>query len=348
MNQQTTQSLVIGVQFDHDKISAALVDDRARVIAEQQKETGQRATRAVVAAITELALSLSSDRGRGNRKIAAIGISVPGTIDPPTGRVSIAGVKGWTRVALRQMLEESLTESGHDLRQPAQEKRARAEHEGSPHPEITINSRPASLAAGESWTGAARGKNNLVFLDIGQEIEAGILVEGRVLQGAGGLAGAADWLGLSENFKPEYKSRGCLAAEASIVSLNRRAIEEWSGSSGTMLGKLIKSDLAQLDAVTIIRAARGGDKLACHVVNQTCRWIGRGAANLISILNPEAIVLGGELGMALNPFIDEIREEAQLWVAPDLFRQCRIVRASLGDRAALLGAARLAWKNRQD
>ncbi|MBO0722526.1 MAG: ROK family protein, partial [Blastocatellia bacterium] len=68
-----------------------------------------------------------------------------------------------------------------------------------------------------------------------------------------------------------------------------------------------------------------------------------GIASLISILNPAAVVIGGSLGLSLKPFFDEVREEAERWSPPNRSKTCRIVGASLGDDAALLGAARLAW-----
>jgi glucokinase len=208
---------------------------------------------------------------------------------------------------------------------------------------MVINSRAAAMAAGEAWAGAARGKNNVVYLSIGEEIEAGIIVDWRVMPGAGGLAGAAGWLALSESFKHEFESRGCLTAEAASAALKRRIIEGWDGSAKSMIGHVIKDDLAHLDDDAIIRAARGSDALALNSVNVTCRWIGRGVANLISILNPDVIVIGGRAGLALKPFLEEIREEAARWTMPASARQCRIVNAALGDKAALLGTARLSF-----
>lgn len=342
-SQQPVSLLVVGVEFDRVNIAAALIDDRARVLARRQAETPHRTTRAAISATAELILGVAATDERGNRPISAIGVSFSGVVDPATERVTIQGLKNWTRVAVRQMIEEALSDSGHDIRTTINEKRARAQHSASSHPPMTVNSKIACLAAAESWVGAARGKDDVVYLSLGDEIEVGVLAGGRILTGAGGRAGSAAWLGLSENFKREYETRGCLANEASTVSLTRRAIEEWSGSSNSMLGKLIKAEPAQLDAATIIRAARGGDALALKVIDETCRWIGRGAANLISILNPDAVVIGGELGLALKPFFDQIREEARQWASPETYKQCRIVSATLGEKASVLGAARLAW-----
>jgi glucokinase len=125
--------------------------------------------------------------------------------------------------------------------------------------------------------------------------------------------------------------------------LKRRVIEGWDGSAKSVIGHVIKDDEAHLDDAAIIRAARGSDALALNSVNAACRWIGRGVANLISILNPDVIVIGGRSGLMLKPYLDEIREEAARWTNPASARQSRIVNATLGDKAALLGAARLAF-----
>jgi glucokinase len=343
VGQADVKPLTIGIEFNQTEIIAALVDEHARVVAERRTETPQRTTRATIAALAKAVLELAASKARENSPIAAIGLSMAGVIDPPTGRVSIPGWKGWTRVALVQALEEHLNDSGHDIRTPASEKRGRAAHAVSAHPAMTINSSAAAIAAAEGWHGAARGKANLIYLGIGTEIETGILINGRPLVGAGGYAGAAGWLALGEHFKGEYGSGGCLSAEATMNSMARRAIEAWDGQGSSMLGGLIKADASQLNTTTVLRAARGGDKLAVKVVNDTCRWIGRGVSNLISILNPEVIVIGGEFGLALKPYLDEIREESRRWAAPEAGRQCRVVNAMVGEKAAVIGAARLAW-----
>lgn len=344
--QTQAPSLVIAIQFDHSKIIAALVNELGRAVEEREIATPQRTTRAGAVELTKMIVSLAVSQARARSHINAIGISVAGLVDPATSRVSIPGLKGWTRVALRQMIEEELNGAGIDVRVPPDEKRARARYSDSAFPAIAINSRAAAMAAAESWIGAARGKSNVVYLSIGEGIEAGIIVDRRVAHGAGGMAGAAGWFALSENFKQEFESRGCLTVEAAGAALKRRVIEGWARDSKSMVGNLIKDDMSQLDDAAIIRVARGGDALALNSVNETCRWIGRGVANLISILNPDAVVIGGHLGLTLKPYLDQIREEAGKWAAPASARQCRIANATLGDKSALIGAAKLAFESK--
>ena len=73
------------------------------------------------------------------------------------------------------------------------------------------------------------------------------------------MAGAAGWFALGENFKREFESRGCLTVEVAGGALKRRVVEGWDGGAKSVIGNLIKDDLAHLDDAAIIRAARGGD-----------------------------------------------------------------------------------------
>jgi predicted NBD/HSP70 family sugar kinase len=312
------------------------------VLALREAALTAQTTRAVAAASAKLLVDLAHAKERGEFPLKAIGVSLPGQLDPVSGRATVSRWRNWTRVPLAQLIERDLDKAGYDIRQPAHASETKAGESESSHPAIALNGRAAALAAAEAWLGAARGKQHVVYVELGEAIETGILAEGRVLRGAAGWAGGAAWLALGESFKHEYEAQGCLAAESAKGALVRRALEEYGGESRSMLGSLIMHSPEQLTPELIVRAARGGEKLAGKVVNQACRWLGRGLANLISILNPEVIVLGGELGAALKPFIDEIRDEARVWAQPDAAASCKILPATIEENAELLGAARLA------
>ncbi len=333
--------MAIGVEFNRARIVAALVDETGRIAVERRDEMPSRTTRAAVGAMTKLMLELAAAPERGASRINSIGLAVDGLVDPLTGRVTIAELKGWTRVPVLQLVEASLADSGHDIRTPANQRNARAEKKDSPHPAMAIHPRSTAIAAGEAWRGAARGKANVVYLSLDDTMSVGILANGRAIGGASGHAGQVAWMTLQREFKSEYAARGCFATEAGTQAFARHAIEEWSGIADSLLGGLIKSDPMAIDAAMILRSAQGGDDLAMKVVGEISRWIGRGVANLITILNPDVVVIGGQIGMMLKPHLDEIREETRQWVSPETGRQSRIVNATLGGKAAVIGAARL-------
>lgn len=322
-------------------LTAALINERGRVLAQLQSELKSQTTRTLVPALARLLVELAHAEARGAAVISAIGLSVSGLIDPATKRVTSEAWK-WTRVPLGQLVETALDEVGYDIRQPAAANHARAETRASGHPPISVHPYLAALAAAESWVGAARAKRHVIYLNLDDAIECGILLDGRALLGADGLAGAVSWLAVAETFKNDYAAQGCLKSEAGQGALVRRTLEEYSGEAHTMLGSLISETPQQLTPELIVRAARGGDKLALHVVTNHCHSMARGLANLISLLNPEVVVLGGTFGKALDPFLDEIRAETRRWAAPAAGRACHILGASVSQNAELIGAARLA------
>jgi glucokinase len=190
---------------------------------------------------------------------------------------------------------------------------------------ITIDSDRAGCVLGEQWLGAARGLDDVVFLAVGTGIGAGIVSGGRLLDGSGGIAGAVGWFAVNPQPREEYGRVGCWEAEAAGPALARR--------------------LNASSAEEVVAAARNGDSFALAAVEETARYLGLGIANLVSVLNPEMIVLGGGLMQAGDLFLPAIRRVMPVWAQPVAARQVRIELTQLGEDAGLLGAARLAFNN---
>jgi glucokinase len=188
---------------------------------------------------------------------------------------------------------------------------------------VTLDSDRAGSAFGEQWLGAARGLRDVVFLAVGTGIGAGIISGGHLLRGTGDVAGAVGWFALAVEHCERYREVGCWEAEAAGPALARR--------SGVAT------------AEEAIRRARAGDSEAQNAVAETARYLGLGIANLISVFNPEIVILGGGLMKAHDLFIDGIRNTVYQWAQPVAARQMRIEPSRLGEHAALLGAARLAF-----
>lgn len=187
---------------------------------------------------------------------------------------------------------------------------------------VVIDSDRAGYVAGEQWLGIARGLSDVVFVAIGTGIGAGIVSGGRVISGAHGIAGAAGWSALDPRWKPEYANCGCWESE----------------SAGPALARHAEMDSAE----SVVAAARAGDTRALNFLRQSAEYTGMGIANLISLLDPQMVVLGGGLMQAADLMLDTIRESAARWAQPIAFRKVRIELSTLGEDAGLLGAARLA------
>ncbi len=186
---------------------------------------------------------------------------------------------------------------------------------------VTIDSDRAAYVLGEQWLGAARGLTDVIFLAIGTGIGAGIIANGRLCRGAGDIAGAVGWFALDRHKRDIYKETGCFEANAAGPAVARR------GGAAT--------------AEQVVDAARRGDRQARSVLDETAEWIAMGVANLISVLNPQMVVLGGGLMQAGDLLLEPVRREVLDWAQPFAARQARIELTRLGEDAGLLGAARL-------
>ena len=187
---------------------------------------------------------------------------------------------------------------------------------------VVIDSDRAACVLGEQWLGAARGLTEVVFLAVGTGIGAGIITGGQLCRGAGGIAGAVGWFALDPRKREIYKQVGCFEAEAAGPAVARRA-----GASA---------------AEVVVEAARQNDAAARRVLEETAAWLAMGVANIVSILNPQMIVLGGGLMQAGDLLLEALRREVPEWAQPLAARQVRIELTQLGEDAGLLGAARLA------
>jgi glucokinase len=233
---------------------------------------------------------------------SAVGVIVPGIYDSRTGRAWCPNLWGTDEVPLREAL---------------------ASRVGLP---VVIDSDRTGYVLGESWLGAARGLQDVVFVSIGTGIGIGILSNGVVIRGAHGIAGAAGWWALSPDWKDEYERTGCWEAESAGPALARHA--------GTA------------DAESAIAAAAAGDACARDVIDRAAMFTALGVANLVSLLNPEMVVLGGGLMQgAGDRFLAAARAAVERRAQPLAARRCRIELTRLGANAGLLGAARLAYLN---
>ncbi len=279
--------MVLAVDFGGTKTAIALVDENGSI----HERRVLASARTVTASVEQIA-SVSDGWD-------AAGIVVPGIYDDATGLAWCPNLWGPSKVPLREAVRNRLGTN------------------------VFIDSDRAGCVLGESWLGAARGLRHVVFVASGTGIGVGILADGAVVRGAGGVAGAAGWFALTPEWKDAYRSVGCWEAEAAGPSVARRA--------------------GLADGAAVVTAARAGNRAAVEALDRAARFTAMGIANLISAFNPEAVVLGGGfIAGAGDLILNRIRAEVVRWAQPVAASCCRIDVTTLGEDAALLGAARLA------
>jgi glucokinase len=187
---------------------------------------------------------------------------------------------------------------------------------------VIVESDRNAAVLGEAWCGAARGKSDAIVLMLGTGIGAGILSGGILVRGAHELSGCAGWMVVAETYGREARNVGQLESLAAGPAIARAA--------GTT------------NAQDVAEAARRGDRASTHIFLEAGRLLGYGVANLVSLFDPEIVVIGGGLAEASDLFLDALRKAVKERAQPIAASRVRIVTSPLGSRANLLGVARLA------
>jgi glucokinase len=199
----------------------------------------------------------------------------------------------------------------------------------------------AAAVAAEAWIGAAKGAQHAIVLVIGDEVFAGLLLDGKPWAGAHNRAGAAAWLALNPVERQDYRRLGSLAAEVSSKGIAKRL--SWRIQAGDR-SRVLEQAGGSLDAITgqhVFDGARGGDGVAISVVRDTAKYIGMAVATLAAAIDPEVIVVGGVVAAA-DLMLEPVRQECARRLSPDAMADLRVEFSALGPDAIAIGAARLA------
>jgi glucokinase len=276
---------------------------------------------AALALLSEAFASL--ERSHGLRDAAAFGVSCGGPLDSEAGLVlSPPNLPGWDRVPIVEIVRERLGIPG------------------------SLQNDANACALAEWMYGAGAGTRNMIFLTFGTGMGAGMILNGALYEGREGMAGEVGHLRLADDGPEGYGKRGSFEGFCSGGGIARLAQERAreAASRGEPVGRWWTAEsIATLSAREICDAARAGESFAREVCRTSGRFLGRGLALLIDVLNPERIVIGGVFARAhdllLPPALEVIREEA-LGISRE---HCEILPAALGetigDVAALSVAA---------
>lgn len=306
---------LLGIDLGGTKLAAAVFTTEGVLLHEDAVLLEGRQGAAVGALILRMVDSLVTAQEKKGNPIRAIGVSVPGICHPEEGVVWAPNIPGWEAYPLRDEIKSLV-----------------------PLLPLTIDSDRACSLLGEKWRGHMQGYSDGVFLAVGTGIGAGIMVNGQVVRGAHGSAGAIGWMALDRPWKEKYRACGCFETAASGEGLVRAA-RELLAQTKWYHGTLRHTEPEGLTAHHVFEAYAEGDVLAREVMGQAIELWGMAIANLVSLFDPRIIVLGGGVFGPAVQFVPAIREEAEKWAQPLSMKKVVIEPSALGSRAALYGAA---------
>jgi predicted NBD/HSP70 family sugar kinase len=211
----------------------------------------------------------------------------------------------------------------------------------APPPQGPVASGTAAALA-EAWVGAARGAQDVVFFAAGDHTLGGMVRQGAAVTGARGRAGSIAWLALNPVEREDYRKIGCLEAEVAAVGIVRRLIWRIKAGDRSRVQEAVGNDLTAITMDHVLDAARNGDGVSISVVRDTAKYLGMAAANLVVVVDPETLVLGGIMASAADLLLEPVRVEISRRLPRSMMDVLVIAPATLGADAAAIGAARLA------
>ena len=292
--------VLVGIDFGHDHVALAVADGHGQVLAErrEQVDVDARSADALDAAARLFDGELRA-AGVDRQAVRAVVAAIPGPLDARSGLVQSATIlSSWAGMAPAETLSERL------------------------QCPVTLGNDADLGALGELSFGAGRGVADLLYIKASHGIGAGLVLGGRLYQGATGIAGEIGHTQIDRaGDQCRCGQRGCLEAMVSTAVVRRQL---------------------QVSGFTVAESAWGlaevaRDPVGARVLTEAGRHLGRVVADICNCLNPGRVVLGGQLGAAGEPFAAGVRESVSRYAQPAISAAAEIRPAELGPRAELMG-----------
>jgi glucokinase len=311
----TEPGFVVGIDLGGTKILSLCLDTAHNIVGRDYREThAQEGVDAVIGRMLQSARAAADDR-----ELRGIGISAPGPLDIGRGIVTNApNLPGWSDVPLQQLIRDRA---------------------GVP---AWIENDANAGAVAEHRLGAGRGSQHLVLVAVGTGVGGGLVLDGKLYHGASGGAGEVGHMVVDPDGALCGCGRaGCLEAVASGRALDKAAQAIAASQPNGMLVQIAKREAEEPGARILDLAATEGDVAAIEALQRAGRFLGAGLANLVNLLNPDVIALGGSVRhsrLYVETAIESMQHEAFAQHLADV----RVVQAELGDDAPAVGAALIA------
>ncbi|MGC8862130.1 MAG: ROK family protein [Armatimonadota bacterium] len=311
---------ILGFDIGGTKSIVGVADESGRVLAMRRLET--RGALGANQALERMKAAAREALEEAGVTVDLIGIGCGGPLDRASGTLhTVPNLPGWEGVCLTR-------EFGDEFGVQA-----------------FLENDANAAAMGEHLFGAGRGVDDFVFLIVGTGIGGGIIANGRIYRGYGDNAGEIGHHKIALDGPPcPCGDRGCLESFASGTSIARIACERLPNQPHTIIRGWISSP-EDVTAEMVARGAREGDEFCLAVWTECMRNLGIGVANIVNILNPKLVILGGGVTKAGDMLFEPVRRVAMERAMPALAAGVEIVPAANGELMGLMGAFAVAIDN---
>ncbi|SDK18630.1 ROK family transcriptional regulator [Sediminibacillus albus] len=300
------------MKFGLADLSGKLIDER--MIPIDKKITGSQFVDTLIKGVKELLSTHSSL----TEKIIGIGVAMHGVVRVKEGISLFAPNLNLHNVAIKQELEKAFDY------------------------EVKVENDARAMALGESWFGNSEGVKSMLALNIGSGIGAGLIIDGKLYHGEYDIAGEIGHMTLDINGELcTCGNQGCLQTVASGPAIEKKAKQLLIQGKGTILAELADADPSQITGKLVHQAAVQGDQGSRQILADTGYYIGIGLTNLIHVINPSKIVIGGGVSNAGSYILDAVKRTIADRALTTEAKQTEISISSLQENATVLGAVAL-------
>jgi glucokinase len=312
--------LLLGVDLGSQHLRLGTIGQSGEVLT-FRRDPYTPAARADAAALVEqilTAIRQMLDEQTAGTSVASIGVAFPGPVAQHSARVvALPHLPSLAALDLRQEFARAFQVPVH------------------------FDTNATAAAYAEMTLGVARGVSDWLYLHLGTNVSAGLVMGGQLQRGKSGLAGAIGQMMTDPERNGDAVPLETIVSAENVVRRTRERLKRDNTSSLSRLGAM-----GGFTYDDIIDAAHGGDDLAKIMLQRTGSFIGMVIADVISLLNLEIVAVGGAPGGRPH-LVAAIAKEAQQRAATDALADCRIVAAELGAEAGVIGAALLAAQKAQ-
>jgi len=320
MTQVSVDGHLIGVDVGGTKVAAGLVNDAGEITFQTRTPMVSNDAAAGLAAVVSAIDSVRAESNSHSSAIAGIGICAPGPLDPRTGIViNPPNLPGWRNFPLAAEISKAYCLP------------VRVDNDGN------------AAALAEALWGAGRGYRNVFCATIGTGIGTGIVFDGHIYHGRTGAAAEGghntiDYRGP----RCGCGKLGCIEILASGPAIARRASEKIAKSGRpSVISELAGGRVDRVTSEMVGKAYAAGDLLAKEVLQETAELLAVWLGNIVDLLEPDVMIIGGGAGAMLRPFFGEIEERLPTWCVNSHCQEIPLLAAHYGADAGIAGGAAL-------
>jgi len=316
--------LVVGVDVGGTKVAAGLVDSGGQIVKHVRTPMSSNGTAADgLAAVTAAVDSLLKANDDVRPLVKGIGICAPGPLDPQTGMViNPPNLPCWRNFPLARTVSELYSLP------------------------VKVDNDANAAALAEAQWGAGRGFRNVFYATIGTGIGTGIVFDGRIYHGRTGAAGEGGHVSIDYT-GPRCRcgKLGCIEALAAGPAIAERARLKLATAPAreSILRDLAHGDVSAVSSEMVWQASAEGDAFARDIVHEEIQLLAYWLGNIVDLLDPDVVIIGGGVGTMLNPYFGEMKDRLPQCCVNSRCQEIPILKARYGADAGIAGGAALCW-----